>query len=458
MYNTLEDSCGSALVGHPVLRLEIYIAVEGSRRVLAYAGTGVCVVRSARSDLGALERDSERTGIENDSSIVDNSSNTNILSLAVSNNCATQGTKTIVSVLSKTCGDAALNLKSNTSTVEKYKPKKFVRQSDKCACTCGNSGKQKQSFNRYQQTSHGPRPSPNHIVLKRQTCFNCGTPGHVARNCPHRPYVPYYAQNWQNMPRRKSSKIGNSSRSCSSDGDWNTDKAKNQASRDMKNKNHDSRDAFIKPKWVRSKSSQGSSYSSHLKFKPKAKGSSNSTGQTKGLSLITDGFPKSLLPNHLTILLLIYDMSWKKFPVLMVMVNPVTKWTGLQKPINPAACAGATMEEYIQTLWLFHEHDRRHISTARHSEHLWWICVLRGKRRKKGKITQMGTVENGVLKKVLVPTTETTLPSMTVNVLDLYQSGIQIQSLHVKDVIHYHRDSLRHSVPTDDAPSYTTHC
>ena len=31
--------------------------------MLAYAGTGVCVVRSAMSDLGALERDSERTGI-----------------------------------------------------------------------------------------------------------------------------------------------------------------------------------------------------------------------------------------------------------------------------------------------------------------------------------------------------------------------------------------------------------
>ena len=31
--------------------------------MLAYAGTGVCVVRSARSDLGALERDSKRTGI-----------------------------------------------------------------------------------------------------------------------------------------------------------------------------------------------------------------------------------------------------------------------------------------------------------------------------------------------------------------------------------------------------------
>ena len=76
-----------------------------------------------------------------------------------------------------------------------------------------------------------------------------------------------------NVPRRKYSKRRNSSMSRSSDGDWNADNAKNQASRDMTNKKPDSRDAFTKPKWVMSNSSQGSSSSSHLKFKPKAKGS-----------------------------------------------------------------------------------------------------------------------------------------------------------------------------------------
>ena len=189
----------------------------------------------------------------------------------------------------------------------------------------------------------GPRPSPDHMVLKRQTCFNCGTPGHIARNCPHRPYVPYYAQNWQNVPRRKSSKRGHFSRSRSSDGDWNADKAKNQASRDITNMKHDSRDAFTKSKWVRSKSYQGSSSSSHLKFKPKC--------------LITDGFPKSLPPNHLTVLLLLHVLyltnricHGKEYHVLTVMANPVTKWTGLQNSTNPAASAGAATEEYHQTL------------------------------------------------------------------------------------------------------------
>ena len=130
---------------------------------------------------------------ENDSSSVENSSNSNILSPVVSKNCVTQ------------------DANSEKQTVEKYKPKKFVKRTKcTCSCDCGNPSK---------QNSFGPRPSPDHIVLKRQTCFNCGTPGHIARNCPHRPYVPYYAQNWQNVPRRKSSKRRNSYMSRSSDGD-----------------------------------------------------------------------------------------------------------------------------------------------------------------------------------------------------------------------------------------------
>ncbi|KAL4580842.1 hypothetical protein LXL04_017047 [Taraxacum kok-saghyz] len=116
--------------------------------------------------------------------------------------------------------------------------------------------------------------------------------------------------------------------------------------------------------------------------------------------------------------------------------------------------------------------------------------------KEKWKITQMGTVRNGMLKKgnfnlELIRFEEDSMHyssggeenslvkgekgkssvegeqltlyllidfSTIVNVLDLHQSRIQIQSLHVKDTNHFHRDSLRHSLPTDDAPSYTTHC
>ncbi|TLX69674.1 hypothetical protein E9993_22800 [Labilibacter sediminis] len=138
------------------------------------------------------------------------------------------------------------------------KPVKSVKQPDRCICSCGN-------------------------ILKDQTCFNCGIPGHIARNCPHRPYVSNNGQGWQNVPRGKSSKR-NPSRSRSCDGDWNAKKAKKQTpskpvdKKVQKDKPVKSvqkpnpQGAFTKPKWVKSKSPKGSSPVSHLKHKPKAKG------------------------------------------------------------------------------------------------------------------------------------------------------------------------------------------
>ncbi|KAL4583301.1 hypothetical protein LXL04_007871 [Taraxacum kok-saghyz] len=147
---------------------------------------------------------------------------------------------------------------------------------DKCKCTCGASGTQKQSSNHDLPKSRRPRPSPqlDRNILKRQTCFCCGIAGHIARNCSNPPPMPVHPHHLKNISKGDSSNR-KSSRPCSNDSDWNANKAKTRTLPD-KNQPHfgksNLRDSLTKPKSVRSKPSQRPSHSQHLKPKPKSKG------------------------------------------------------------------------------------------------------------------------------------------------------------------------------------------
>ncbi|KAJ0714647.1 putative transcription factor interactor and regulator CCHC(Zn) family [Helianthus annuus] len=85
----------------------------------------------------------------------------------------------------------------------------------------------------------------NAFYLKRQTCFNYGIAGHIARNCTHRPYIPYHVQNQRVTPKDKyhSKPIKVSSPKSMknvnpkvkpSNRDWNAAKNKRKASQEQK--------------------------------------------------------------------------------------------------------------------------------------------------------------------------------------------------------------------------------
>ena len=100
----------------------------------------------------------------------------------------------------------------NKPAVEKYRPPIPAQQSACCKCACGN--------NKRQGKDTPPGAGRNNFTTKKKTCFHCGTPGHIARNCPNRAYVPYYAQGWKNARSGRYFKR-NPSWSRSDNGDWN---------------------------------------------------------------------------------------------------------------------------------------------------------------------------------------------------------------------------------------------
>ena len=157
----------------------------------------------------------------------------------------------------------------------------------------------------------------NNFYMKKQTCFHRGTPGHIARNCPNRAHVPYYAQGWQNAPRGRYPKRS-PSRSQLCKGDWNTQKGKNQNSKvkkGMSAKKSNPRDVLVKPRSVRSKSSQRSASSS--KSSAKAPIQSNKKWVKPNYKWVPNVyFPKSSNDSNISTSYVCdkQDMSWERVP------------------------------------------------------------------------------------------------------------------------------------------------
>ena len=161
------------------------------------------------------------------------------------------------------CGDVFD--KFDVSVTITHPPPTPVTQPESCTCTCGKSkGVDKNTR---------PEKSDTSFYVKKQTRFNCGTAGHIARNCPNRAFLPFHALRGENESRGRSL-IRKISRSRSHDDDWNVNKNRKQAEHE-KNKHvlhENTTGTFTKPNVAKPrsgslKSSSGSSANIRRKSK-----------------------------------------------------------------------------------------------------------------------------------------------------------------------------------------------
>ncbi|XP_021979788.1 acidic repeat-containing protein-like [Helianthus annuus] len=129
------------------------------------------------------------------------------------------------------------NAKRENSNLKQTEPKLkgIVEDTNSCADSCkAGSSKKKHApkhsvtnkLKRRDQFSRITQAELDVFFSKRQTCFNCGIPGHIVRNCVHR---PYYSRNTYNQKAILSSFIKHQCPMARpSDRDWNLAKQEKQ--------------------------------------------------------------------------------------------------------------------------------------------------------------------------------------------------------------------------------------
>ena len=105
-----------------------------------------------------LAKDEDKEDI-NDASSFENLSKTNVSFSSVSNNYVNKDIKNVALDSFKNYGEVAFNSNLNRPVFEKFKPRKVVKESDKCKCVCGNC---------FKQDSFGLGPSSNNTFLKNR--------------------------------------------------------------------------------------------------------------------------------------------------------------------------------------------------------------------------------------------------------------------------------------------------
>ena len=167
----------------------------------------------------------------------------------------------------------------------------------------------------------------------------------------------------------------------------------------MSDKKPYSRNGYVRKRSVRSKSSRRPVSSS----KEVLRHPSNQT--RNGLKPTTDGYQMFILSNHLMIptflhLLCLINMicHGREYLVQMIMVNPASKWTGLQRPTNLVLCDGQLWRNIIRLRFVDNCSSRHMIGDISHlyqiqNLHCEYVSFAGKEERKR---SQMGIVLNDV--------------------------------------------------------------